>query len=290
MKIRPAFQLGLWALIGATACPSNESDEPVDAGDETITLQGDYSCWRQRTAPDGGTPPEPISFDVQDPLSPSKELEGLTMEAYPDNKVGPKGSGLVATTDKKGEVTFDLVSNRWFAYRITDERKDKSQFTTVGQNRMAVAGTKYVQPSLATGSIDLIPFSLSRDRVPGTAIISGTFTDCAGKAGVGVKMRVFRDNEELLSSKTRTGFVIAYFTSFLPSDTEPGTTESGSGRFSILNVPTNGTIRVEAWQYVRKTPKVRIGCEVAQLFPDTASIVSFGPERADYADDSPCKR
>lgn len=258
-------------------------------------LTGNWECLGTRTAP---TPGSEVSFgahvyDFQG--GESSNVANIGMQVFPDNAITADCTGTCQdfTTDATGNVTGIMApEGGWFAYRVEAGTGSggTTPVLTVGYNRVAPAASGTVQlPSVSSMTIGFIPSLYRRMRLTGTAIISGSLTDCAGDEVSNAVLRVFRGDTQIQPGPAQTDFFVGYFNgSGLPSATRQYTNTDGI--YAAANVEASAEpVRIELWGALEEGGELqRVACEEFQVFADAVSIVSVGPLRSDYAAGSGC--
>ncbi|WP_236606903.1 hypothetical protein [Sandaracinus amylolyticus] len=267
-----------------------------DAGPPPPALTGDLSCVGTRTAPTGGAASTFTGHVYDFQSGEASSVGGVAVDYFPDNVVSEACAGTCVTNTPgaDGNVAgLTGMEGAWFAYRVAAGTGSGGSVPvlTVGYNRQvpATGGTAQL-PSVSSMTIGFIPSLYRRMRLPGTAIVSGSFTDCAGAPVGNAVVRVFRGSTEIAPGANPTDFFAGYFGNTRLPDATRTTTNPMNGLFAAANAEaTTDPIRVELWgSRTEGAAAERVACEEIQVFADGVTIVTLGPLRNDYAAGSPC--
>ncbi|AKF05451.1 hypothetical protein [Sandaracinus amylolyticus] len=266
-----------------------------DSGPPPAALTGDWSCVGSRTAPTPGAASTFTAhvYDFQSGMS--SNVGGVAVDYFPDNVVaeGCSGTCVRTTPGADGNVAGLMgMENAWFAYRVAAGTGSggTTPVLTVGYNRAVPANGGTTQlPSVSSMTIGFIPTLYMRSRLPGTAIVSGTLTDCAGAPAANAQVRIFRGGTELVTGPGSTDFFSGYFNAANLPDSNRTATNT-NGLFAAANAEaTDEPLRVELWGVrTEGMPAERVACEEIEVFADAVTIVNVGPLRNDYASGSGC--
>lgn len=270
---------------------------PTDSGSgmEIPVAVGDFTCVGTRTAPAGGADATfgAHVYDFQN--GESSNVADIGVQIFPDNTVTADctGSCQDLMTDSSGNISgVTAPAGGWFAYRVEAGTGSggTTPVLTIGYNRVAPASGGTIQlPSVSSMTIGFIPSLYRRMRLPGTAIVSGSVTDCAGDEVENAVLRISRGGTQLVQGPNPTDFFIGYFNgSGLPSASRMYTNTDGI--YAAANVEASAEpIRVELWARTEEGGDLRpIACEEIEVFADAVTIISVGPLRSDYEAGSGC--
>lgn len=299
MRERLSILACAMTLLGACGGDDNGTPDsgPVesDANVELPVAPGNFACVGTLTAP-AGTGDSTFSAHVYDfQGGASTSVPTIGMQIFPDNVVTADCTGNCqdVMTDAMGDVSgLTAQAGSWFAYRVEAGTGGggSSPVLTIGYNRVVPAtGGMITLPSVSSMTIGFIPSLYRRMRLPGTAIVSGSVTDCDGEVVQNAILRVYRGATELVPGPEATDFFIGYFNgSGLPSATRQYTNTDGI--YAAANVEaTTEPIRVELWARTEEGGALRaIACEEIEVFGDAVTIISVGPLRNDYEAGSGC--
>jgi hypothetical protein len=267
-------------------------------GDRMPDGPPDLSCLGMRTRPMEG---DRVSFtahiyDFQSGES-STVSEAVDVDIFPDNVVTDdcSGSCIRGNTGTSGDVMASGPQGGWFAYRVHagTGTAPTTPVLTIGYNRIVPAeGARINLPSVSSMTIGFIPSLFRRTRLPGTAIVSGSVTDCMGRGIMNAVLRVYRGDTELRTGPNPTDFFIGYFNDANVPDPRRTVTNL-NGLYAAANVDfvPDMPIRIELWAVLEEGGELRrIACEEVRVFADAVTIISVGPTRSDYPAGSRCAR
>ena len=284
------------ALVALAGC--GDDDAPMttgDAGAIAAPVTGDWTCLGERGEPSGDTPSTFGALLYDFSSDPHEGVPNLAVEIFPDNRVRPgcdDGCQRVVS-DASGNLTgVTATEGTWFAYRAAAGvgSGGTTPFLTIGYNRLAPPSGGTIEiPSITNTTVGFIPMFYLRTRLPGTAIVSGTITDCTGETVENASLRLFQGDEELVPGTGSTDFFVGYFNNQDLPDLYRTETNS-NGLFAAANAAvTEAPLRVELWGRLDgDTSARRLACEEMQVFADAVTTITMGPLRNDYAAGSGC--
>jgi hypothetical protein len=297
------------AIVMLAGCGNNSSAStdsgPPDAGvplpppasvlDGADMVPADLSCRDMRTRPAGGATVTFTAHIYDFQSGPDSTVaEPVDVDIFPDNVVTPDCTGMCmrANAGMTGDIMAMGPEGGWFAYRVHmgSGERPTSPVLTVGYNRVVpTAGGRIALPSVSSMTIGFIPSLYSRRRVPGTAIVSGSLSDCEGRAIANAVLRLYRGDTLLQPGPNPDDYFIGYFNGASLPDRRRQYTNT-DGIYAAANVdPGTEPLRIELWAVLGDSDTLeRIACEEVQVFADAVTIVSVGPERGDYPPGSRC--
>jgi hypothetical protein len=290
------------AMTLLSACGGDPMVEPdsgpveTDAGGLVVPVAvGNFECVGTRTRPTGTGAATFAAHVYNFQEGAASSVANIGMQVFPDNVVTADCTGTCQDlmTDASGNVTGVMgETGSWFAYRVEAGTGGGSSapVLTIGYNRVVPATGGMVDlPSVSSMTIGFIPALYLRMRLPGTAIVSGSLTDCDGELVENAILRVFRGTTEIIPGPDSTDFFIGYFNgSNLPSASREYT--NTDGLYAAANVEaTAEPVRVELWARTEEGADMRkIACEEIDVFGDAVTIISVGPLRNDYESGNGC--
>ena len=249
------------------------------------TSPADFSCLGTGTAPTGGADHE-FSLQVRE-FNSDMAFEGLRVCFFADNNVSLSGcTGQDVMTDASGNATVTGQEGGWYAYRIFPNEMGSASTNiqdSIQINELTPTGDSAGGSSVSEGTLGLIPAVLGFSAADDTALIAGTFQECAGEPVYGGVTRMYDEAGNMFVEQgARTAPKYRYFNGDnFPSADQPWT--HVDGLYASANIPVaagGATVTVEIWGEMDGTFQV-LGCENVPALPNAISIVNVGPRRAD---------
>lgn len=273
--------------------PGTDGGPPMTTLPPPMAIMGggapNLACMGTRTAP---APGAAATINAHTYFFPNtmEDVPTATIHVFPGNTIAADCTGdcITAMSDASGAATFMLPQDSWFAYRVLASTggAGNQPVLTLGYNRAAATGTVQL-PVVGTTILGLLPSLFVRQRVMGTAAMSGSITDCDGAPIQNVQVRIYRDGTALVPTPRteRMGFFVGY----LMGTTPAGDHTTADGTFVSANImPGAGRVEVYGRMAETDTELMRIGCEEGDMAADGVTILTVGPTRADYASGSGC--
>ena len=147
------------------------------------------------------------------------ELPDTTVQVFTGNSIPEDltcGAGCMeVTTGADATAMVSLPADGWFAYRVIG---NDMIFTTAEVNVPAVAdGEGNIEISaVSSGLFNSALVIADVTREAGTAVFTGTATDCAGLPLVGAQVRVFGPDGEIEGTQMASGVRYVYWPSTGP--------------------------------------------------------------------------
>jgi hypothetical protein len=266
----------------AAAATAVGADSMIGTSDDVLA---DFSCMGTAMAPTGGADAT-FTANIADFMT-GAAVDMIDVDIFPDNVVtdGCSGTCVRMTSDAMGNLPGTAPAGGWMAYRVAaGGMAPGDPVLTIGYNRVVpMMGGMIELPAVSNATIGAIPAIYRRTRLPGTAIVSGSITDCAGDEVANARLRVFRGATEVLPGPAMTDFFVGYFNGMSGPSPSRVTTHV-DGIYAAANLdPAGGPVRVELWApIVVDGAEMRLACEEIRVFANAVTIISVGPARGDY--------
>lgn len=264
---------------------------PIGIGAMRTTLTAaNLECRGTRSAPAAGAASS-FNLFARDFFPPNMFVEGLTIHFFPDNvvEVDCSGSCIEVTSDAAGLAEVTGSEGGWYAYRI---EAGTATHNSIPEEYVAAVQYNEVTPAAAgmgtmnavrQSTVNTLTSLLLINQQPGTAIVTGTITDCDEESIANARVRIFDSSGEIVLGTDRNGPKSFYFNGdAFPNANERETNVDGLYGAGNIPIPANGQIRVELWGVITEggEPEM-LGCEEVGAVADGLTIINVGPTRSD---------